>query len=98
MVFKGNYNSFTLSEHVCTIKCGHVKCAMDENEKSALHAFAIMKPSGYDILEITPAVFPSDPTCRWIVAYTNTNEPVSSFEADKTFKSITRSTPNNVRI
>lgn len=97
MFFKGNY-PFTLSEHVCTISCGHVNCAMEENEKSALHAFAIMKPCGYAIQEITPAVFSSDPTCRWIVAYTHITEPVSSFNADKTFKNITRSTPNNVRV
>lgn len=81
---------------MCTISCGQVKCVMDGHEMSVLHAFTIMKPVDYSILDVTPALFPVDPICRWIVAYTHINEPVSSFNADETFKDITRSTPNNV--
>jgi len=57
-----------------------------------------MKPSDYTIAEVSPAVFASDPFCRWIVAYTHITEPVSSFNADETFEDITRSIPNNVRV
>lgn len=87
-----------LSEHICTISCGQVKCASEESETDALHAFSIMKPSDYKIIEVIPTLFASDPVCRWIVAYTHTVEPVSSYNADETFVDITRSTPNNVTV
>ncbi|XP_037024949.1 uncharacterized protein LOC119066532 [Bradysia coprophila] len=85
-------------EHICTINCGQVKCATEENEMGALHAFSIMKPDDYKIIEVIPALFASDPICRWIVAYTHTVDPVSSYNGDETFADITRSTPNNVTV
>ncbi|KAG4068834.1 hypothetical protein HA402_004982 [Bradysia odoriphaga] len=85
-------------EHICTISCGQVKCAAEENEMGALHAFSIMKPSDYKIIEVIPALFASDPICRWIVAYTHAVDPVSSYNGDETFADITRSTPNNVTV
>lgn len=95
---------FKFSDHVCTIACGEVKCAAEENENSVLHAFTIMKPQDYAITDVTPALLDSDPNCRsstncrWIVAYTHINELVSSYNAYETFEAITRSIPNNVRI
>ncbi len=75
-----------------------VKCATEENEKGAFHAFNIMKPSDYKIIEVTPALFASEPICRWIVAYTHSLDSISSYNADETFDDITRSTPNNVKV
>lgn len=57
-----------------------------------------MKPAEYNITDITPAVYPSDPACRWMVAYKHSSEPVTAFNADETFEDITRSVPHNVRI
>lgn len=91
-------NGFSFSDHVCTISCAQVQCAKEEYEASVYHAFNIMKPPNYSIIEVTSAVFPADPMCRWIVAYIHDNEPVSCFNADEIFEDITRSIPNNVRI
>lgn len=88
----------TFSEHVCTVKCGQVKCAKEENEKLALHAFSLMKPTDYAITEVTPAIFPSDPICRWIVAYSHFIEPITTYMAEEKFEEITRSIPNNVKV
>lgn len=57
-----------------------------------------MKPPEFSISDVTPAVYPSEPACRWIVAYVHNNEAVSAFNADETFEDITRSVPSNVRI
>lgn len=73
-----NENKSSFLGHICTISCGQVDCAAEENEKRALHAFSIMKPSDYKILEVTPTLFASDPICRWIVSYTHIIEPVSA--------------------
>lgn len=62
------------------------------------HAFDVMKPSEYTITDVTPAVYPCEPACRWIVAYTHNHDAVDSFNADEAFESITRSIPYNVRI
>lgn len=75
-----------------------MKCAAEENENGAVHAFSIMKPSDYNIIEVIPAQFAADPICRWIVAYTHTVEPVSLYNAEETFADIIRSTPNNVTV
>lgn len=71
---------------------------MPENEQSVLHAFNLMKPPDYAVTEVMPALFTSDPTCRWIVGYKHNTGPVSPFNTNDTFKRITRSIPNNVRI
>lgn len=57
-----------------------------------------MKPPEFAITDVTPAVYASEPACRWIVAYVHNNEAVSAFNADETFEDITRSIPSNVRI
>lgn len=88
----------SVSEHVCTTSCSQVKCVMEGNEKSALHAFAITKPSDYAITEVIPGQYGSDPTCRWIVAYSHFIEPVSFFNSEEKFQEITRSMPNNVTV
>ncbi|XP_037024953.1 uncharacterized protein LOC119066533 isoform X3 [Bradysia coprophila] len=85
-------------EHVCTFSCGQVKCASEENEKIALHAFNMMKPPEYTITDLTPALYPADPACRWIVAYTHKSDEVTTYNAEETFESITRTIPYNVRI
>lgn len=84
--------------HVCSLSCGEAKCALDENEKSILHTFNLMKPSEFAITDVTPAVYASEPACRWIIAYVHNNEAVSAFNADETFEDITRSIPSNVRV
>lgn len=89
---------FSFSGHVCNLSCGQVKCAFEENESNVLHAFSIMKPSDYTIIELSPTIFASDPICRWIVAYTHITESVSLDSADETFDDITRSIPYNVRV
>ncbi|XP_037024950.1 uncharacterized protein LOC119066533 isoform X1 [Bradysia coprophila] len=93
----GNMNG-NETAHVCSLSCGEAKCALDENEKSILHTFNLMKPSEFSITDVTPAVYASEPACRWIVAYVHNNEAVSAFNADDTFEDITRSIPSNVRI
>lgn len=57
-----------------------------------------MKPSDYTITEVTPAVFASEPICRWIVGYRHVTEPVFSLNAEDKFDEITTSIPNNVRV
>ncbi|KAG4068899.1 hypothetical protein HA402_005047 [Bradysia odoriphaga] len=93
-----NHSNGYQNEHVCTLSCGQVKCASEENENSVLHAFTTMKPDEFVISDITPAVYPSDPACRWIVGYTHHVDAVTASNADETFEDITRSIPNNVRI
>lgn len=75
-----------------------MKCAFEENEQRVLHTFSVMKPSDFNITEVTPTLFGSDPICRWIVAYRHNSEPVSPINADETFADITRSIPNNVKV
>lgn len=57
-----------------------------------------MKHSDYAITEVIPAQFASDPTCRWIVAYSHFTEPVSSYNSEEKFNEITKSIPKNVRV
>lgn len=83
---------------MCTVSCGHVKCASEDNQSSVSHAFTLMKSPDYDITEVIPTQFASNPICRWIVTYRHINDPVSSFNVVEKFEDITRSTPNNVRI
>ncbi|KAJ6646733.1 hypothetical protein Bhyg_01947 [Pseudolycoriella hygida] len=94
----GLFETYQTAVHVCTLSCGQVKCAREQNEQSVYHAFTIMKPSSYNIIEVTPAVFGSDPSCRWIVAYTHVSQPVDFSNTKRKFEEITRSIPNNVRI
>lgn len=75
-----------------------MKCALEENESSVLHAFTILTPSDYTIADVTPAVYPSEPACRWIVAYIHKTDAVTAFNADETFEELTTSIPHNVRI
>lgn len=75
-----------------------MKCAKEDNEKKVLHAFSTTKPSDYAITEVIPAQFASDPTCRWMVAYSHFIEPVSFYNSEEKFEEITRSIPNNVRV
>lgn len=84
---------------MCTLTCGHVECAKEENKSSVLHSFTSMKPPAYEIADVIPAQFAAAPCCRWIVTYIHTSEPVASFNtADEKFDVITTSIPNNVRI
>lgn len=87
-----------IAGHVCTISCGQVQCALEENEQSVLHAFDVMKPPEYTIADVTPAVYPSKPACRWIVAYRHNADEIDAFHADEAFESITLSMPYNVRV
>lgn len=75
-----------------------MKCALDENEQSVLHAFDVMRPPEYTITDVTPAVYPFEPVCRWIVAYKHSGDTANPFDADEAFDCITRSIPYNVRI
>lgn len=71
---------------------------MEENEKSVVHSFTIMTPSEYTIIDLTPAIYPTEPLCRWMVAYTHKTDAVTAFNADETFDELTASIPHNVRI
>lgn len=75
-----------------------MKCAKEDSEKNVLHAFTLMKPPDYAITEVIPAQFASDPTCRWMVAYSHFIEPVTPVNADEKFDEITKSIPNNVKV
>lgn len=75
-----------------------MKCAAEENEQSALHAFNMMKPRLYTITDLTPALYPADPTCRWIVAYSHKSDEITTYNAEETFDDITRTIPYNVRV
>lgn len=85
-------------EHLCTDNCSYVRCAKEDNEKNVFHAFSITKSSDYAITEVIPIQFPSDPTCRWMVAYSHFNEPVSSHNSKEKFDEITKTIPNNVKV
>lgn len=43
-------------------------------------------------------MYGSEPTCRWIVAYSHFTEPISAYNAEEKFADITRSIPNNVTV
>ncbi|XP_037024955.1 uncharacterized protein LOC119066535 [Bradysia coprophila] len=88
----------TDSGHICTFSCGQAQCALEENEQSVLHAFRVMAPPEYTITDVTPAVYPSKPACRWIVAYAPSDNTINSLNADEAFESITRTIPYNVRV
>lgn len=75
-----------------------MKCHKEGDEKSALHAFSSVKPSDYAITEVIPAQFDSEPTCRWMVAYSHFIEPVSFYNSDDKFEEIIRTVPNNVKV
>lgn len=83
---------------MCSKSCSQVKCAKEGNEKNVLHAFSIMKPSDYAITEVIPAQFASEPTCRWMVAYSHFIEPVSAYNSEEKFDEITKSLPDNVKV
>ncbi|KAG4068825.1 hypothetical protein HA402_004973 [Bradysia odoriphaga] len=96
---RANINgNHTDSGHTCTFSCGQAKCALEENEQNVLHAFRVMKPPEYTVTDVTPAVYPSRPACRWIVAYAPNDDTINSFKADEAFESITRTIPYNVRV
>ncbi|XP_037024962.1 uncharacterized protein LOC119066538 [Bradysia coprophila] len=86
------------AEHVCTNNCNYVRCAKEDNEKNVFHAFSIAKSSDYAITELIPTQFPSDPTCRWMVAYSHFNDPVSAHNLKEKFDEITKVIPKNVKV
>ncbi|KAJ6646736.1 hypothetical protein Bhyg_01950 [Pseudolycoriella hygida] len=85
------------ADHVCNLNCGQVECASEAHVNDVFHAFSIFKSSEYTVEDVTPALFTSKPTCRWIVAYKHNSEPINYDNSDEKFEDITRSTPNNVK-
>ncbi|KAJ6646735.1 hypothetical protein Bhyg_01949 [Pseudolycoriella hygida] len=92
-----NGNRYAVSDHVCSLRCGQVKCASEENVNDVYHAFNILRSSEYSVEDVTPVLFKSKPTCRWIVAYKHDTEPIHYSNTDENFEEITRSIPNNVK-
>lgn len=86
------------SEHLCTNTCQYVRCVKEDNEKNVFHAFSIAKSSDYAITEVIPTQFPFHPTCRWMVAYSHFNDPVSTHNSKEKFDEITKVIPKNVQV